>query len=101
MRNSPHTLRRTLHFVLVLLMLASQGIASTHELCPDDVGDYHDCSICALGHGMGAALPVASFAPAVVEFSAVQVAMHIAGDLRLFHREYYSKRAPPSPLISS
>ena len=101
MRKISHTLRRNLHLVLALLMLASQGIASTHELCPDDIGDHRDCTICVLGHGIGAALPVASLAPTVLEFGAVQVAFHTAGDLLLFHREYYSKRAPPSPLIAS
>lgn len=101
MRQSSHILGRNLHLVLLLLMLASHGIASMHDLCPDDFGEHQDCSICLFGHGLGAALPVSVLASVALKFIAVEVAFHITGDPLLFHREYYSKRAPPGSFITS
>lgn len=101
MRQRFHILGRNLHLVLLLVLLASHWVASMHDLCPDDSGDYQDCSICVLGHGLGAALPVSALAPVATELSAIEVAFRIDGDLLIFHREYYSKRAPPTALIAA
>lgn len=65
MKLSHFTLNRCLRLTLLLLLLASQGIVNAHELGDSHSLDSHHCTICVVGHGLGAALGASHEAPAV------------------------------------
>lgn len=56
-------LDRYLRLVLLLLMLAAQGIVNAHELGDKHSLDSHLCSTCVVGHGLCTALSVSYEAP--------------------------------------
>lgn len=87
-----------MRLVVLLLLLASQGVAGAHDLCPDHVGDQHECSICVLGHGVGAAVAVSSPAPLQLKTTPIQIPFYPAGHILFFPGKYYFSRAPPESL---
>jgi len=50
------TISRRLRLALLLLMLASQGIANAHALGDSHALETDTCATCVIGHGLGAAL---------------------------------------------
>jgi hypothetical protein len=89
-------LSRGLRLALLLLMLASQGIANAHALGDKHFLETDTCSTCVIGHGLGAALGASHDAPAVqVARAALPVpSTPIAPVARTTG---HFARAPPSP----
>ena len=94
---SPHILGRNLRLVLLLLLLAAQGVVNAHELGSSHALDTHPCSICLVGHGLGAAI---SAHPGVPQLQAGQAVVlpHSISHIRSSHKSYYFTRAPPQTL---
>ena len=91
---SSFNLSRGLRFALLLLMLASQGIAYAH-----DVGSHHalesdSCATCVIGHGLGAAVEASYSAPALEHAPALATASCIASP-RAAKVQCRFARAPP------
>ena len=97
MRISPNILGRNLRLVLLLLVLAAQGIANAHELGSSHALDSHPCSICLVGHGLGAAVNAHPDVPQLQVGQAL-VPTHSIANVRSSHRSYYFTRAPPQSL---
>jgi hypothetical protein len=57
------TISRRLRLALLLLMLASQGIANAHALGDSHALETDTCATCVIGHGLGAALGASYEAP--------------------------------------
>lgn len=94
---SPNILGRHLRLVLLLLVLAAQSIANAHELDSSHPLDSHPCSVCLVGHGLGAAV---NAHPDVAHLSVEQALMtsHSIANVRSSHHRYYFTRAPPQSL---
>jgi hypothetical protein len=56
MNMTSFTISRGLRLALLLLMLASQGIANAHALDDSHSLEKDNCATCIIGHGLGAAL---------------------------------------------
>lgn len=97
MQNISYTLGYNLRLALLLLMLASQGIAGAHELDASHLLDSHPCSICVLGHGAGAAVCSRPEAPQLPSALALAPSPSTS-DVLVAHSNYYSSRAPPATL---
>ena len=92
-----HILGRKLRLVLLLLVLAAQGIANAHELGSSHTLDSHPCSICLGGHGLGAAINAHPDVPQLQVGQAL-VPSHSITNVRSSHSSYYFTRAPPHSL---
>jgi hypothetical protein len=97
MRISPNILGRKLRLVLLLLVLAAQGIANAHELGSSHALDSHPCSVCLVGHGLGAAVNAHPDVPQLQVDQALVTSRSI-DNVRSSHNSYYSTRAPPQSL---
>ena len=97
MSTSPHILGRSLRLVLLLLLLAAQGFVTAHELDSGHTLDSHACSVCVVGHGLGAAITAQ---PDVPQLQVVQASVpsHSIRNVRSSHKSYYFTRAPPQSL---
>lgn len=63
MKLSSVQLGRYPRLVLLLLLLAAQGIANAHELGASHAPTADSCASCIIGHGLGAAVSVSPDAP--------------------------------------
>ena len=88
---------RNLRLILLLLLLASHGIANAHEQSAGHSFDSHLCSVCLIGSSLTAAV---SANPDVPQFSAacaVGLTQPVVAVL-ISHRNKYLARAPPASL---
>ena len=88
---------RNLRLTLLLLMLASQCIASVHELDTGHPLDSHPCSICVIGHAGGAAIGAHAEEPQL-QIHRAWIPSSATGDVLVSHNDYYRTRAPPATL---
>jgi hypothetical protein len=88
---------RNLRLVLLLLLLASQGIANAHEQSVGHSLDSHLCSVCLIGHGLGAAIGANPDVPHIPTARAPNLIQPVAAVL-ISHNNYYLTRAPPTSL---
>jgi hypothetical protein len=97
MHISTHILSRNLRLVVLLLLLASQGIVNAHELGSSHALDTDTCSVCVVGHGLGAAITAQ---PGVPQLQVVQASgpSHSISNVHNSHKSYYFTRAPPQAL---
>jgi hypothetical protein len=97
MHTSTPILSRNLRLVLLLLLLAAQGIVNAHELGSSHALDTDTCSVCVVGHGLGAAI---NAQPDVPQLQVVQASVpsHSLSNVRSSHKNYYFTRAPPQAL---
>jgi hypothetical protein len=97
-----HTVNRTARTLLVLvIMLASQGIASVHSYDAFQTDDCLDvCSVCVIGQGLDAAVEAC---PTVVRLDphVLQVLFHAIRDRRVSPVNFYFSRAPPLSLTTA
>jgi hypothetical protein len=97
-----HTVNRTARTLLMLvIMLASQGIASVHSYDAFQTDDCLDvCSVCVIGQGLDAAVEAC---PSAVHLDshAVQRLFQSSGDRPVSPVNFYSSRAPPTTLIKA
>jgi len=94
---SPNILSRNLRLILLLLLLAAQGIVTAHELDSGHTLEADACSVCVVGHGLGSAI---SAHPDVPQLQIVQasVTSHLISNVRSSHTSHYLTRAPPHTL---
>jgi len=97
MKRSLDLLGRNLRLALLLLLLASQGIANAHEQSTGHSLDSHLCSVCLIGHSLGAAVSANSDLPQLSATCAVGLTQPVAAVL-ISHRNEYLARAPPASL---
>ena len=97
MQMSLNLFGRNLRLALLLLLLASQGIASAHEQSPGHSLDSHLCSVCLIGHSLGAAVSANSDLPQLSAACAVGLTQPVAVVLISLRKEYLA-RAPPASL---
>ncbi len=88
---------RNLRLALLLLLLASQGIANAHEQSAGHSLDSHLCSVCLIGHSLGAAVSANSDLPQLSAACAVGLTQPVVAVL-ISHRNKYLARAPPASL---
>ena len=93
----PDIIGRRLRLALLLLLLASQGIANAHEQSVGHWLDSHLCSVCLIGQSLSAAVSANSDVPQLFAACAVGLPQPIAAVL-IPHRNYYSTRDPPASL---
>ena len=94
---SPNLIGRNLRLILLLLLLASQGIANAHEQSAGHSFDSHLCSVCLIGQSLSAAVSANSDVTQLSAAGAVGLPQPIAAVL-IPHRNYYSTRDPPASL---
>ena len=92
-----HILSRNLSIVLLLLVLASQSIAHSHELTADHTFGSQACSSCHMGNGFGAAI-AASPMEFVLQSSPASAPDHVTDYVVTSRVNFYFGRAPPKPL---
>ncbi len=97
MQTPTHILGRNMRLLLLLLMLASQGFAATHELSANHSLDAHTCTICVVGHALGTAISADAAVPQV-QPGRIWIVAAEAGDLPVSHDTPYRTRAPPASL---
>ena len=88
---------RNLRLILLLLLLASQGIANAHEQSPGHSFDSHLCSVCLIGHSLTPAVNANSDVPQLSAACAVGLTQPVVAVL-ISHRNKYLARAPPASL---
>lgn len=94
-----HILSRNLRVVLLLLMLASQGVAHSHELTADHSYGSQACSSCHMGNGFGAAI-TANPAELHLQFCSNPAPVYQAVYITFSRASFYFGRAPPQSLIA-
>ena len=94
------TISRGLRLALLLLMLASQGIANAHALDDSHSLEKDNCATCVIGHGLGAAIGDSYEAPPepIVRISLPLQATVCA---RVARNSSHFARAPPDALWNS
>lgn len=93
----PLNMDRSLRLVLLLLMLAAQGIVNAHELGDNHSLDSHLCSTCVVGHGLGTALSVSYEAPQLQVCHAL-LPIDAASVKQVSRTHWHFARAPPGAL---
>ena len=88
---------RNLRLILLLLLLASQGIANAHEQNVGHSLDSHLCSVCLIGQSLNAAVSANSDLPQLSTACAAGLTQPVAAVL-ISHRNAYLARAPPASL---
>ena len=78
---------RNLRLILLLLLLASQGIANAHEQNVGHSLDSHLCSVCLIGQSLSAAVSATSDVTQLSAAGAVGLPQPIAAVL-IPHRNY-------------
>ena len=78
---------RNLRLILLLLLLASQGIANAHEQNVGHSLDSHLCSVCLIGQSLNAAVSANSDVTQLSAAGAVGLPQPIAAVL-IPHRNY-------------
>ena len=96
MNLSTFQLSRSLRLALLLLMLASQGIANAHALGDQHLLESDTCATCVIGHGLGAALGASHEAPPVQVWRASQP-LQSTINVRVARTTSHFARAPPAP----
>jgi hypothetical protein len=94
MNLSAFQLSRSLRLALLLLMLASQGIANAHALGDQHLLESDTCATCVIGHGLGAALGASHEAPPVQVWRATQT-LQATLSARVARTTCHFARAPP------
>ena len=94
---SPDIIGRRLRLALLLLLLASQGIANAHEQSAGHWLDSHLCSVCLIGQSLDAAVGSNSGVPQLPATCAAGLTQPVAAIL-ISHTNYYLTRAPPASL---
>jgi hypothetical protein len=97
MKVSATLLSRHLRLALLLLLLASQGIANAHEQTARHSLDSHLCSVCIISGGLIAAVDAHPDLPQLFAACSVCLTQPIAVVL-ISHHNYYFTRAPPASL---
>lgn len=93
--NTPSlNLGRYSRLALLLLMLASQGIAVAHDIGDNHGLKSHPCSSCIIGHGLGAAISASFDTPALPFYRAFAPAHPITANL-CSRVNCHKARAPP------
>ena len=90
---------RTL-LLLVVVMLASQGIASVHGHDAFEADGSDVCSVCVTGQSLDAAVE-ACLSAVHLDSHAVQRLFQSSGDRPVSRANFYSSRAPPATLIKA
>jgi hypothetical protein len=88
------TISRGLRLALLLLMLASQGIANAHALGDSHSLETDTCATCVIGHGLGAALGD-SFEAAPAQIVRVLLPLQATVSARVARTTCHFARAPP------
>ena len=96
-KTSHHRIGRNLRLVLLLIMLAAQGIANSHELGAQHSFDSPLCSICVLGHGLGAAVTSQAYAPQL-QINPTPASVGLTATPLSARYSHYHSRAPPIAL---
>jgi hypothetical protein len=96
MNLSAFQLSRSLRLALLLLMLASQGIANAHALDDQHLLESDTCSTCVIGHGLGAAIGASHEAPPVQLWLPAQT-LQPTISVRFARTTSHFARAPPAP----
>lgn len=91
---SRQILGRNLRLVLLLIMLASQAIANTHELGAEHDLGSQACSSCLIGNGLGAAIAVIP-EDLQLEPGFIHAPVQATEFIRFSRTNGYSSRAPP------
>ena len=94
---SPDIIGRRLRLALLLLLLASQGIANAHEQSAGHWLDSHLCSVCLIGQSLDAAVDGNSGVPQLPATCAAGLTQPVAVVLISLRKEYLA-RAPPASL---
>ena len=92
-----HMLSRNLRIVLLLLLLASQSIAHSHELTADHTFGSQTCSSCHMGNGFGAAID-SDQTEIVFQSVSTSAPVHAAEFVVTSRACFYFGRAPPASL---
>ena len=97
---SPTGNRKLRTLLLLVVMLASQGIASVHSHDAFEADAPGVCSVCVIGQGLDAAVEAC---PSAVHLDshAVQRLFQSSGDRPVSPVNFYSSRAPPTTLIKA
>ena len=92
-----HILSRNLRIALLLLLLASQSIAHSHELTADHNFGSQTCSSCHMGNGFGAAID-AGPTEIALQSSSASAPVHAPDIVVTSRASFYFGRAPPEAL---
>jgi hypothetical protein len=94
---SQHTLRRIFRVFLILVMLASQGAVTAHDLGADHIDCSDVCSLCVIGCGLDSSID-GCLTQVQPRPSSLQVVFHVIGDRYFGCVSFYLCRAPPKAL---
>lgn len=94
---SPDIVGRHMRLFLLLLLLASQGIANAHEQSAAHSFDSHLCSVCLIGQSLDAAIGASFDVPQVPTACGIGLTQPVAAIL-ISHTNHYLTRAPPASL---
>ena len=97
MNMTSFTISRGLRLALLLLMLASQGIANAHALDDSHSLEKDNCATCIIGHGLGAALGD-SYEAAPVQVVRVLLPRPVIVSARIARTTCHFARALPASL---
>ncbi len=97
---SPTGNRKLRTLLLLVVMLASQGIASVHSHDAFEADSSDVCSVCVSGQGLDAAVEAGSTAVRL-DSHVLQILFHASGESPFSPVNFYSSRAPPVTLTTA